>query len=221
MAFWEYLWAWSWTTVWLYHLNWDANDSSGNGNNWTRWWTPAYANGKFLQAASFNGSSAYISVPDSSSLRLTTLTISMWINIGWKKSTEQIPLRKDTFWTRHLWGFTVAANTTNIQSQMYNGTNYLSNAYTLSIWTWTNVIMTISWVWWIMNFYVNWTKIWDSVNLWNFTAPTSPLNLSLYYDNSGGYFNWLIDEVIIENKVWTPEQIKKYYTYTKWRFWIQ
>jgi hypothetical protein len=30
----------------------------------------------------------------------------------------------------------------------------------------------------------------------------------------------LIDEVFIENVLWTDSQVQKYYTYTKWRFWI-
>lgn len=194
-----------------YKLDGDATDvlwtNNGTASN------VSWAAGKINNAGSFNGSSAYISVPDSPNLRLTTLTISMWINISWTKSIEQIPLRKDTSWTRHLWGFVVQANTTNIQSQMYNGTQYLSNTYTLSIWTWTNVIMTISWSWWIMNFYVNWTKIWNSVNLWNFTAPTLPLYLSRYHEFSQGwgYFNWLIDEVGIWNRALTQDEITQLY----------
>ena len=60
-----------------------APDASGNGNNGTltnATWAGATA-GRFGNALSFNGTSAYVSVPDSASLDLTTgMTVEAWVN---------------------------------------------------------------------------------------------------------------------------------------------
>ena len=55
----EYNWAGAATTLWLYHLNWNSNDSSGNGNNWTDT-NISYVDWKFWQCGSFNWSSSKI-----------------------------------------------------------------------------------------------------------------------------------------------------------------
>lgn len=64
-------------------------DTSGNGNNGTLSQATWYASGKFGSALSFNGTSAYASVPDSSSLDLTNrMTLQAWVrptaSSGWR-----------------------------------------------------------------------------------------------------------------------------------------
>jgi len=59
-----------------------ATDSSGNSNTGTEYNSPSYVSGKIgSYALSFNGTSQYVDVPNSSSLQITgNLTISFWIN---------------------------------------------------------------------------------------------------------------------------------------------
>ena len=60
-----------------------VTDQSGNGNNGTltnATWAGATA-GRFGNALSFNGTNAFVSIPDSNSLDLTTgMTIEAWVN---------------------------------------------------------------------------------------------------------------------------------------------
>ena len=56
-------------------------DQSGNGNNGTVSNTTWSTTGKFGNALSFNGTNSSVTVPDSSSLDLTTgMTIEAWVN---------------------------------------------------------------------------------------------------------------------------------------------
>jgi hypothetical protein len=56
-----------------------AGDSSGNGNNGTIYGA-TYTAGKYGQALSFDGTSSYVAVPDSSSLQITgAITLMAWV----------------------------------------------------------------------------------------------------------------------------------------------
>jgi Concanavalin A-like lectin/glucanases superfamily/Viral BACON domain len=58
-----------------------AADSSGNGNNGTITNATHTTTGKFGGALSFNGSNAFVQVPDANSLDLTTgMTLEAWVN---------------------------------------------------------------------------------------------------------------------------------------------
>jgi len=65
----------------------------------------------------------------------------------------------------------------------------------------------------------------DGVGVWSVSAswtgsPVTPneFNIWSWYDSTTFPANAIIDEVIVENTVWTPTQMQKYYTYAKWRF---
>lgn len=224
MALWEYLWAWPNTTKLLLHLNWDANDSTGNGNNWTRWWTTAYANGKLgSQCASFNGSS-YITIWNNAMFASTTLSMFLWVKFNSVSSLQYI-------WLCESWGYEL----------VYIRISNVAGAYRLNFITWTwswfsdwwndswwiPITNFTTWVWYHIWFTQSWTTIRQYVNWAEFSNYTSSGNFKTltwtykwWLSANVNRYNWLIDEVIIENKAWTPEQIKKYYTYAKWRFWI-
>ena len=62
-----------------YPFDGNANDVSGNGNNGTAVGSPTYVAGIQGQAINFNGSSQYVTVPDSNSLHLgPAYTVSFW-----------------------------------------------------------------------------------------------------------------------------------------------
>ena len=66
-----------------YKFDSNANDSSGSGLNGTAIGSPTYTTGKFGDAIDFNGSSQYVSVPDSTLLEGSGGSISVfcWVNM--------------------------------------------------------------------------------------------------------------------------------------------
>ena len=58
-----------------------VGDASGTGNNGTTSNTTWSTSGKYGGALSFNGTSARVNIPNSSSLQLTTaMTLEAWVN---------------------------------------------------------------------------------------------------------------------------------------------
>ena len=62
-----------------YPLNGNALDESGNEHNGTAHGSVQYVAGKIGQCASLDGTDAYINVPDSDQLDVSTFTISLWM----------------------------------------------------------------------------------------------------------------------------------------------
>ncbi len=56
-----------------------VSDSSGNGNTGTLVNNPQWVEGKQGSALNFNGVNSYVNIPDSESLRVQSLTLSVWI----------------------------------------------------------------------------------------------------------------------------------------------
>lgn len=77
----------------LWHLNGNANDASGKGNNGSVSGAIAINTGKFGGAYSFDGTDDYISIPHSISLNITgDITIALWIKVDDVKSlSDEVP----------------------------------------------------------------------------------------------------------------------------------
>lgn len=206
----------------LLHLNGNSTDSSWNWNNWTDTAiTYSLANGKFWQGAWFNGTSSRISLGTAIAMP-TDLTFSCWVKHtnttsyqsyiwDWNSTGTSVWYfwqdsgKLKFYWWASAWNYRDYTTTNVVIS-----TN-ISHVLVTKIWTNAPV------------FYVNGIQVSSSLfdSWWVVTKPTaqwtSIWRLWLY---NWFYFNWAIDEVIIENVVRSPEKIKKYYTYTKGRFWI-
>ena len=225
MALWQYLWAGSGTTVGLYRLETSSADSSWNANNgsdtnitygaWKIW---AWSAGSTITGSS------QISIPDQAYNRIKTVTISLWVKLNginpniWRGT---LVIRKDTPTTRYLYGLYVDPNTWNIKWQLYSSGYTNTATYTLSSWVWVNAVLVITWGSWTIQLFINWKATWSAVALPAFNAPTDPITVSKWSIAwSNEFLNWSVDEIIIENVVWTQTKIQKQYTYAKWRFWI-
>lgn len=229
MSLWEYLWAGSAITKWLYHLNWDANDSSGNGNNWTASNVTRVDWKIGSLAGSFNGSSSQIQTANNWWIT-GALTISCWckadvltnnyISVAWQRSNAP-----NNRWYYYVWvrydsinlnaGFGIgntAGNTVLANSWVLLSTNVRYNL----VWTFT-WDTTTNWI----KIYINWEFKWQTTFVWS--VPTTTYEHYIGCARNWWVvdrFDWIIDEVIIENRAWTPVEVQKYYTNAKWRFWI-
>jgi len=211
MALWNYLWAWSWITKWLYHLDWNANDSSGNGVNgtatniiWTWWiiwswsasltWTNSHIiinDALWLTTSSSNTLSFIIKSTSAS----WTQYITDWCTTSW--GNRRIVLYSVS-WILYIYSSWVSGSSTGLN--IVNKILRISLVHTPSTdYVYVNSALLTSIAWW---------SIWIPYNqLWLWTPVDSTLVAQ---------FIWIIDEAIVENRAWSATEIKKYYTYSKW-----
>lgn len=213
-------------------MNGNANDASGNGNNGSGTnATYSLDNGKLGQGVSLPGN-GFINCGTSSTLNLTSsMTISCWVKFNSLAATQMVVGK----WTdtdiggagyqfvigifdspaNILW---VCANT----SRQNKAASYpVSN---IATGVWYNIVCTYTPSTSLI-IYLNGTQV--SINttsipsvLYSNSAPfeigaaRANYNLSNEYNFLNGY----VDEVIVENRVWTAAQVQKYYTFSKGRF---
>jgi hypothetical protein len=217
MALGEYIGAGAGITKGLYHLNGNSNDASGNGNNGTDSnITYSLANGKLGQGAGFNGTSSYINL-SYSGLNVFTFTISFW----WNKNGNQgafvgvIGNTDNTGNQYYGWSFWEYLNVMYISIKGSSGAGaYQINFGSSSLGDWHLYTVTCASSGGAVNSYLDGNLINSG------TAPswTYAGNNTKIGKNNTGNSKGNMDELIIENVVWTPSQIKKYYTYSKGRF---
>lgn len=215
---WEYLGAWSSTTKLLLHLNWNANDSSWNWNNWTPTnitWV-GWKIGSW--SASFNGSNSLINLP---------LNIINWTSFTFSGFIKPAVTSGRAYYIRALYN---PVDSPEIRIYINNNSIYFAIydwwAYQCEYWIpYTDTINFhhICWACRTNSFklYIDWIEKLSDTS-WSFNINWVSLHSIWYYGINGSTeyqkFNWLIDEVIIENRAWTPEEVRKYYTYSQWRF---
>ena len=214
----EYISKGSGTTKLLLHLNGNSTDDSGNSNNGTDTSiTYSQANGRFGQGAGFNGTSSKIDLGDVASLEgLTEMTISVWFKTTLTSSGAL--LQKELVYQTAV----VASGLVN--TAIGNGGSWVggpSSTYSVKDGKWYNLVFTFSDTNNIGIIYIN--GLLNNSSTINISMGTNTIQAGVgarFSGSWGDYFNGSIDEVILENVVWTPAQIAKYYTMTKGRFGI-
>ena len=220
----EYLGAGSSTTKLLLHLNGNSTDSSGNGNNGTDTSiTYSQANGKFGMGAGFNGSSSFITVPNILDLR-GPFTISCWAKFGANKEAGIVSkgLHSDSTMQWSIRTASVGANYTIRFGVDTNGT--WGHEYDVDSTIRPN---TTDWYYITAIHDMNNIKIYINGKLKGTLAcnvqslnSDGSIYIGSFFDTSSYFHNGSIDEVIIENIAWTPQQVAKYYAMAKGRFGI-
>ena len=180
-------------------------DVSGNGNTGTivnATWTTT---GKYGNALTFNGTSARVTVPDASSLDLTTgMTLEAWVkpsvvNTGWR---DVIYKGNDIYYLEATSGNGgLPALSVKIGASSPN----LYGASALTPNTWTHLAATYDGT--ILRLYVNGAQVSSLPQTGSITPSSSPLEIggdSIY----GQYFQGVIDEVRVYNVALTPTQIQ-------------
>jgi glucose/arabinose dehydrogenase/chitodextrinase len=182
-----------------------VTDASGTGNAGsigTATWT---STGKYGNALSFNGSSARVTVPDSSSLRLTTgMTIEAWVNpttvnAAWR---DVIYKGNDDYYleaTSSNGGRPVGGGTFGgVNGETYGTSN-------LAATTWTHLAATYDGT--TLRFFVNGTQVSSVARSGAIATSSGALSIggdALY----GQYFSGRIDDVRIYNRALTAPEIQ-------------
>jgi Concanavalin A-like lectin/glucanases superfamily len=173
-----------------------VGDASGSGNNGTTSNTTWSASGKYGGALSFNGTSARVNVPNSSSLQLTSsMTLEAWVDPSSTTSKWRDVIYKgnDNYYlegTSDSTGKPGGGGT-------FGGAN--ANAYgasALTANTWSYLALTYDGT--TLRLYVNGTMVGSQAKTGAITTSTNQLQIggdSLY----GQYFSGLIDEVRVYN----------------------
>ena len=182
-----------------------VTDSSGNGNNGTitgATWTTA---GKYGDALVFNGTNALVSIPDATSLHLTTgMTLEAWVNPSTVTSDWRDVIYKgnDNYWleaTSTSGGVPAAGATL--------GSSDVDTLGTAALTTNTWAFLTETYNGSTLALYVNGTEVSSLAHTGNIATSTNPLQIG--GDNIyGQYFQGLIDNVRIYNTALTQPQIQ-------------
>ena len=190
------------TPVAYYKLDNSSEDFSTGGNDGTDT-NIEYRFGRFGQAAVFNGSSSYIDTGISS---LSTFSVSMWLNEtsiasggffgNWNGTAND-----DMFW---LTDNSSGALRINFDGA---GTQYFGTAGDFTINTWHHVVVTHSSG--SINVYLDGSNIGSTTT--SNTTFSSGANFYIGDDNSGTYFDGLIDQVRIYSTALSSSQVTELY----------
>jgi hypothetical protein len=185
-------------------------DSSNYANNGTPTGT-TYTDGKIGKARSFNGTSDYISVADSSSLKPTSqLTVAAWIKpmaIGSHMEVECKGTEGDVAMDYCL-GLT---DTGNLRPKLYTDTWYYPTGSTVfKVGQWYYIAMTYDGS--SLKGYVNGALDTSQAVTGSIRTSASTLRIGAYSPASPGsklWFNGSIDEVSVSNTARTADQIRQ------------
>jgi len=212
-----------------YRLNGNSNDAAGNANNGVDTAISySQANGVLNQGISLNGTSSKIVIPDSNSLDCLSMTVNHWYRHPVGASTTFRGISKNNSANTHLlWTTQVLANgkiefnlehdggtishslqsTKNITADgkfhmltyVYNGSNSTCYLYIDGIFSNSGLLNDGN-----TNFSGN------------IQVTTGQLNIGMIkWANVSYYGKGEVDEVIIDNTVWTVTRIKNEYSRIK------
>ena len=196
---------------------------SGDGNNGTDT-AITYVNGKFGQAASFNGSSSTIamnsrtpSFPAGTSAR----TLAIWANFSGTPSSginyTLLAYGSQSNNQLYLCAYSNSSDTYQLKVFAFNndvGINLLGGAISTGVWH--RIVFTFSGT--TLTTYLDGnlqgTATHNSVN----TVNNNNSNYIGSYIGTVSFMNGLLDEPLIENRVWSASEVRKDFTMGKGRF---
>jgi hypothetical protein len=190
-------------------LNGSSIDISGNGNHGTDS-VISYVGGKFGQGASFNGSTSSISHGTSSSLNPANITISAWFNSSSISTLQAIVTRDEASAIGSDRCYSIYINASQLTCELFSSSTVVTiiGSTVLSSNTWYHVVATYDGA--NVKMYLKGvsdaTPISTGISLF-----TAPINTVIGRRVSSLWFNGIIDEVIIENRAWTAQEVSTYY----------
>jgi hypothetical protein len=183
-----------------------VGDSSGNGNAGSASGT-AWAAGKYGNALSFNGTSSFVSVPDSSSLDLTSgMTLEAWVNpsalgTAWRTAVlkEQSPPSELTY------ALYANTDTTQPAGNVFSGTDQFTSGGSIPLNAWSFLAATYDGS--TLRLYVNGTEVGNLPIAGSILASTGPLRI-------GGntvwreWFKGSIDDVRVYDRALSAAEVQ-------------
>ncbi|NRQ31396.1 PKD domain-containing protein [Nonomuraea sp. NN258] len=182
-----------------------VGDSSSAGNPGTATATTWAATGKYGKALSFDGSSSWVTVPDSASLRLTEgMTVEAWVRPTTLASWRTLVMKQ------HAGGFAYVLTASSDSNRPHavihtTGEADIGSAAALSLNTWSHLATTYDGT--TLRLYVNGAQVGQRTAGGPMRTDNGVLRIG---GNSlwGEYFHGLIDEVRIYNRALSAAQIQ-------------
>jgi len=198
-----------------YKMEGNWNDSTANANNGTsNNITYSTGNGKILQGGGFNGTSSNITIPNSTSLNITSNEISFsfwiyptatlnnnWVLFKWATSSQ---------WVYSMWFFsgTDMKMYMRLNGSITTGSGEVISSWVVSQNVWTHIAGVYNWS--TQKIYINWTEVWSQNYSSSLTSNTNTLILWYYFTQTQD-FQWNIDEVWIWNRWLTATEVSTLY----------
>jgi glucose/arabinose dehydrogenase len=184
-------------------------DQSGNANHGATTATSWSAAGRFGGALSFNGTSSYVSVPDSNSLDLTgAATLEAWVRPAALGTTAKS--WRTVLFKHQSMGMKYALYANNggsrpVAQLNVGGERNVAGTSQLALNAWTHLAATYDGA--VMRMYVNGSQVATKAQTGAMTASTGALRIG---GNSvwGEWFSGLIDDVRIYDRALAPAEVQ-------------
>jgi hypothetical protein len=214
----------TWTPAWANLISvWHLDDPAGNSaadsvgsNTGTASNVTFGSTGKLKTAAYFNGTSSVINIPDSPSLRPSTLTISAWFNFSSFPMYTSIVSKAQTgpSWTYPYLSFLLRLDTpTSLNTSLGSSTTYSDTTFTIPPMTagvWYHVAMTYDGS--TIRGYLNGQLLGSQAFAGPINYVADPVEIGADYGgNPGEVPTGEIDEVAMWNTALTGPQIRTIY----------
>lgn len=210
-------------TIAYYPLNWDANDYSWNGYNMSAVNTVTYeALSSWIQVAKTNDSQLQV---DNFPSFAQDITVLLWVKqyentSGYNNMWYWVRWANSSSWDndgvsklKHSWPSQWSALILNMYTNLNEITTWPFTDLTWNLWTATYNNSTKE-----MTLYQNDTVIWQGVSWW--TPYATLWYFCLWVIWYGGRSKVYLSNCIVEDKVWTEQEISDYYDQTKANYWI-
>ncbi|MBI2327901.1 prepilin-type N-terminal cleavage/methylation domain-containing protein [Candidatus Curtissbacteria bacterium] len=191
----------------------NAADSSGNGNAGTLINNPTWTTGRIGQALSFNGTTNYVSAPDSPSLSVTgnTITLAAWIKPSRTGANEQVVGKwgagQDSYQFRINSNNGCNSTTNRITFRVESNSNCVLSNTALTAGPWWHVVGTYDGA--NLKIYINGELDATAALITNLTDKTG--SFSVGRNDDGNYFQGVVDDVRIYNSALTAAEITNLY----------
>ena len=183
-----------------------ANDTSGNGNHGTINQAAWAATGRYGRALSFNGTSSMVTVPDAPGLDATSaVTVEAWVNPVTSSNWRSVVMKESASGLAYALYASddrgLPGGYANLGSADLNATGVA----TIPAGTWSHLAMTFDGS--TIRLYVNGTEVSSTPASGALITTGSPLRIG---GNAvwGEFFQGLIDEIRIYNRVLTGAEIQ-------------
>jgi hypothetical protein len=184
-----------------------VTDRSGTGNTGTITGATRITPGRFGSALSFNGSSNFVSIPDSASLHLTTgMTLEAWVYQAINTEYRTVVLKEATGNLAYaLYGASTYGTSAVHRPSSWLGSDDLGGVAALTANTWKHLATTYDGTIWRL--YVDGVEVSSKPYTKPIPTSNSPLKIG---GNAlwGEFFSGRIDEVRVYDHALTPAEVQ-------------